>query len=50
MPPHTSLFSTAEVEFVARYKVQGKAYRLHEKSRFVREQSLWFYVDGDIEA
>ena len=50
MPPHTSLFSTAEVEFVARYKVQGKAYRLHEKSRVVREQSRWFYVDGDIEA
>jgi SEC-C motif-containing protein len=41
---------TAGVEFVARYKVQGKAYRLHEKSRFVREQSRWFYVDGDIEA
>ena len=40
---------TAEVEFVARYKVQGKAYRLHEKSRFVREHGRWFYVDGDIE-
>ena len=38
----------AEVEFVARYKVQGKAYRLHETSRFVREHGRWFYVDGDI--
>lgn len=38
----------AEVEFVARYKINGKACRLHENSRFVREQGEWFYVDGDI--
>ena len=38
---------TAKVEFVARYRVGGKAVRLHEKSRFVREQGRWFYVDGD---
>ena len=38
----------AEVEFVARYKVQGRAHRLHEVSRFVREGGQWFYVDGDI--
>ena len=38
---------TAEVEFVARYRVQGKAVRLHERSRFVREDGRWFYVDGD---
>ncbi|MDQ3268135.1 MAG: YchJ family metal-binding protein [Pseudomonadota bacterium] len=38
----------AHVEFVARYKVGGRAYRLHELSRFVREGDLWFYVDGDI--
>lgn len=37
----------AEVEFVARYKVNGKAERLHENSRFVREHGQWFYVDGD---
>ncbi len=40
----------AIVEFVARYKVQGRAYRLHETSRFVRENGRWFYVDGDIKA
>lgn len=34
------------VEFVARYKVGGRAHRLHEVSRFVREQGRWFYVDG----
>ena len=42
---------TAEVEFVARFRVGGKAVRQHERSRFVREKSLdgtrWFYVDGD---
>ena len=36
------------VEFVARYKVGGRAYRLHEVSRFIRENGLWFYVDGDV--
>lgn len=38
---------TAEVEFVARYRVDGKAVRLHERSRFVCEAGHWFYVDGD---
>lgn len=31
------------VEFVARYKVGGKASRMHEVSRFVREAGRWFY-------
>ncbi len=39
---------TAVVEFVARYRVGGRAVRLHETSRFVREGGRWFYVDGDI--
>lgn len=38
------------VEFVARYKIGGRAYRLHEISRFVREDGRWFYVDGDFPA
>jgi SEC-C motif-containing protein len=38
----------AEVEFVARYRVGGKAVRLHERSRFVREGGRWFYVAGDV--
>ena len=38
---------TAEVEFVARYRMDGRAVRLHERSRFVREDGRWFYVDGD---
>ena len=38
----------AEVEFVARYRVGGRAVRLHEHSRFVREGGHWFYVDGQL--
>lgn len=38
---------TAIVEFVARYKIGGRAYRLHEISRFVREDGHWYYVDGE---
>lgn len=38
----------ASVEFVARYKVNGRAHRLHEISRFVHEEGRWFYVAGDI--
>jgi SEC-C motif-containing protein len=34
------------VEFVARYKPAGKAGRLHEISRFVRDAGQWFYLDG----
>lgn len=36
------------VEFVARSKLGGRAHRLHEVSRFVREGGQWFYVDGDL--
>jgi SEC-C motif-containing protein len=38
---------TAEVEFIARYRVGGgSALQLHERSRFVREAGRWLYVDG----
>lgn len=37
----------ATVEFVARSRHQGQATRMHEVSRFVRENDRWFYVDGD---
>ncbi|MEA3394801.1 MAG: YchJ family metal-binding protein [Pseudomonadota bacterium] len=38
----------AEVEFVARLREpSGRAVRLHERSRFVREDGRWYYVDGD---
>lgn len=38
----------AAVEFVARSKLGGRAHRLHEISRFTREDGRWFYVDGDL--
>lgn len=34
------------VEFVARYRENGRGVRLHEISRFVREGGRWLYVDG----
>jgi SEC-C motif-containing protein len=37
---------SAVVEFVARYKVGGRAQRLHEVSRFVREDGRWYYLDA----
>lgn len=39
---------TAEVEFVARFRLAGRAVRQHELSRFVRENGRWYYVDGDV--
>ena len=39
---------SAEVVFVARFRVGGKAVRQHELSRFVREEGRWYYVDGDV--
>jgi SEC-C motif-containing protein len=35
------------VEFVARSKQGGRALRLHETSRFVREAGRWYYVSGE---
>ena len=34
------------VEFVARYKLAGRAFRLHEISRFVRQADRWTYLSG----
>ena len=39
----------ATVEFVARSKLAGRAFRLHETSRFVREGGRWYYVDGEVD-
>jgi SEC-C motif-containing protein len=38
----------ATVEFVARSKQGGRAQRMHELSRFVREAGRWYYVDGHL--
>ena len=34
------------VEFVAIYKIGGKAHQLHEISNFVKENGRWVYLDG----
>jgi SEC-C motif-containing protein len=39
---------SAEVTFVARFRVAGRAVRQHERSRFVFEGGRWWYVDGDV--
>jgi len=40
--------SHATVEFVARFRIAGKGHRLHELSRFVREDGRWYYVTGEL--
>ena len=38
------------VEFVAHYRglaLTDPIYQLHERSRFVKEDGVWFYQDGD---
>lgn len=37
----------ATVEFIARCRINGKAERLHEISRFVRIDGRWLYLDGE---
>ncbi|MFC4525867.1 hypothetical protein ISN76_01305 [Dyella halodurans] len=45
---HESANEEATVEFIARLRYGGgKAQRMHEVSRFVREHGQWFYVDGE---
>ena len=38
------------VEFVALCRVNGRAERMHETSRFVREAGRWYYIDGQMVA
>ena len=35
------------VEFIATYKSNGRAFQLHEVSRFVRNNGDWVYLDGE---
>lgn len=39
---------TGTVTFIARYKINGKAHRMQEKSRFQKEAGRWLYVDGEV--
>lgn len=46
--------NSAVVEFVARCKINGRAQRMQERSRFVRrltgDEWRWYYVDGEFSA
>lgn len=46
---HEGTADAALVEFVARLRYGGgKAQRMHEISRFVRELGRWYYLDGEL--
>ncbi|KFN46243.1 YchJ family protein [Arenimonas metalli] len=46
---HVAEGDRATVQFVARFRQGGgRAGRLQETSRFVREDGRWYYVDGDV--
>lgn len=34
------------VEFIAHCKVNGRAQKMHETSRFLKEDGQWYYLDG----
>jgi SEC-C motif-containing protein len=36
------------VEFAARFGMQGKDQRHHERSRFKKIEGKWYYMDGDM--
>ena len=39
----------ARVRFVARGKINGRAFTQSELSRFVRRNDQWYYLDGDLD-
>ncbi len=39
--------SSGTVEFVARFKENGRAHRLQELSRFEKIDGRWYYLNGD---
>lgn len=38
--------SHASVDFVARYRINGRAHKLEELSYFVKEQGRWYYLSA----
>lgn len=45
---HQQNQQAATVEFIAQFKVNGRANKMRETSRFVFEDGQWFYLDGDV--
>lgn len=42
-----ALDAEGTVEFIAHYDDGGRSGSLHERSRFVRHEGRWVYLDGD---
>ena len=40
--------SEGQVEFIARYQADNQLQQLHERSRFVKENNRWLYLDGEL--
>lgn len=38
------------VDFIARYQQNGQQHAMREKSRFVKENGRWYYIDGVVKA
>ncbi len=38
------------VKFITTYKLDGRAYKSHNHSRFVYENQRWFYLDEIVES
>ena len=38
--------TSGTVEFIARYKKNGKAEQMHEVSEFVKQEGTWYYLKG----
>lgn len=47
---HGETGDQGSVEFIARYKLGGRAHRMRETSRFERRGGRWLYVAGEVEA
>ncbi|MBN4080151.1 SEC-C domain-containing protein [Beggiatoa alba] len=46
----TPLDNSGTVEFIAHYQVQNKKQKIHEVSRFIKQNTQWFYLDGVLKA
>ncbi len=43
---HEESLNDGLVEFIAYCKVNGRAQKMHETSRFLKEDGQWYYLDG----
>lgn len=39
--------ASGTVEFIAHFKANNRAGKVHEKSRFIFEEDRWYYLDGE---